>query len=232
MRSMNSRFGTLLLIALSACGGGGGDAPDAARRTDAAMGIDAPGFFPDAFVDEDARAADDAASAEDAAAPLDDAAMSMSDSGPESDAGAGTACGVRGSPPCPAGTFCNFPPSSMCGRAGGPGTCTRIPLRCPITDDPVCGCDGTTYMNACLAARASVSVESTGPCPTRCDPDLVLCDRVPPTCLRSQVPSVVAGCWGPCVPVMECACETFDDCPDIRGVSETCYRSGVCGPLL
>jgi hypothetical protein len=197
------------------------------------MGIDAPGFFPDAFVgDEDASGGEDAASAEDASGPADDAATSLADSGPQSDAGAGATCGGRGGTPCPAGTFCNFPPSSICGRADGPGTCTPIPLRCPITGDAVCGCDGTTYTNACLAARASVSVESTGPCPTRCDPDLVVCASPRPRCLLGQVPSVVAGCWGPCVPIEECTCTTVDDCPMIPGVSDICLRGGICGSRL
>jgi hypothetical protein len=240
MQSSSPRFDTLLqpafllmaplLMVLSACGGGS-DTPDAARRTDAFAGLDAPGFFPDAFVELDASAGEDAGD-DDAGSPAQDAAMLLADTGPQSDAGGGASCGGRGSPPCPAGTYCNFPPSSMCGRTDGPGTCERIPLRCPIGGDAVCGCDGTTYDNACLAARASVSVETTGPCPTRCDPDLVRCDRLPPRCIGGQVPSVVAGCWGPCVPIEACTCTTFADCPDIRGVSETCYRRGVCGPLL
>lgn len=234
MTSRRLRFAALLLIAAAGCGGGSSDAPDAARRTDAfTPGEDAPGFFPDAFSDLDAASEPiDAATDLDAFVPGADAFTPSSDTGPQADTGGGATCGGRGRPPCPDGTFCNFPPSSICGRADGPGVCTPIPGRCTTTVDPVCGCDGVTYDNACLAARDSVSVESTGPCPTSCDPDLVVCDRIPPRCVSGTVPSVVAGCWGACVPIMECTCATFADCPDIRGVSEACYTRGVCGPLL
>jgi hypothetical protein len=40
-----------------------------------------------------------------------------------------------------------------------------------------------------------------------CNPGGVLCESLPPTCLPGQVPSVVAGCWGPCVGILSCATE-------------------------
>lgn len=192
---------------------------------------DAASDFPDAFVDP----AEDAfvVVTDDASMPSDDTGTTIEDTGPQADTGPGASCGGRGSPPCGRGTFCNFPPSSFCGRADGPGVCTPIPSMCTRELMPVCGCDGSTYSNPCEAQRASVSVETLGACPVRCDPDTVLCDGIPPRCATGTVASVAAGCWtGDCVPIMECTCMTFDDCPDIRGVSETCYRSGVCGPLL
>jgi len=198
---------------------------------------DAASEFPDAFVvtGEDAFVApsEDAFVSGDAPIASEDAAMAIADTGPQADTGSGATCGGRGSPPCPRGTFCNFPPSSICGRADGPGVCTAIPSLCTREYVPVCGCDGTTYSNACLAQAASVSVETTGECPVRCDPDTVVCDSLPPRCPVGQVGSVAAGCWtGDCVAIMECTCRTFDDCPDIRGLSEACYSRGTCGPLL
>ena len=50
------------------------------------------------------------------------------------------------------------------GHCGEPGVCQPLPQLCAQFFDPVCGCDGITYGNACLAARARVSVNRKGPC--------------------------------------------------------------------
>jgi hypothetical protein len=78
------------------------------------------------------------------------------------DAGVAAACGSRGSPPCPRGTFC-FRPDS-CGEADEGGTCIAPPGACPRILAPVCGCDGRTYDNACEAQRQQVSVRASGAC--------------------------------------------------------------------
>ncbi len=54
------------------------------------------------------------------------------------------------------------------GDCTGNGACTVRPRVCPLVFQPVCGCDGMTYDNGCLAARAGVSVASQGPCETMC----------------------------------------------------------------
>lgn len=76
----------------------------------------------------------------------------------------GEACGSRGLPECAEGSFCDFPPGANCGRADAPGRCAPKPELCTFEFNPVCGCDGVTYGNACAAEAAGVSVELAGEC--------------------------------------------------------------------
>jgi hypothetical protein len=62
---------------------------------------------------------------------------------------------------CAAEEFCRTRP----GACGETGICEQRPEIC--TADamfPVCGCDGSTYSNACAAASAGVSIAFAGPC--------------------------------------------------------------------
>jgi hypothetical protein len=73
-------------------------------------------------------------------------------------------CGARLGDTCAADQFCSFTASAMCGRADATGTCTTRPEICNDLYQPVCGCDGVTYSNACRANGAGTSVLHTGPC--------------------------------------------------------------------
>ena len=67
-------------------------------------------------------------------------------------------CG--GNADCDGGLFCQFP-EQICSVYG---TCAAKPAMCPPQFLPVCGCDGASYDNACLASQASTSVAFLGPC--------------------------------------------------------------------
>jgi hypothetical protein len=69
-----------------------------------------------------------------------------------------------GNETCSAGEYCGRPVGGCALR----GACVARPDGCLDILDPVCGCDGKTYGNACEAARAGVVVEHLGPCAVRC----------------------------------------------------------------
>lgn len=72
-------------------------------------------------------------------------------------------CG-RGGEVCDEGFFCEA--FMGCG-AGDAFACSPVPDVCPDIEAPVCGCDGVTYGNDCLARANRASIATGGPCETR-----------------------------------------------------------------
>jgi Kazal-type serine protease inhibitor domain len=75
---------------------------------------------------------------------------------------------------CIHGMYC----SKDVGDCASDGWCVEKPEACADVWDPVCGCDGATYANACYAAMAEISVDYDGECapPSCADNDECLVD--------------------------------------------------------
>ena len=65
---------------------------------------------------------------------------------------------------CVAGEFCRRTIKDLCGAADAPGICSPIPELCTMEYVPVCGCDGKTYGNECIANSNSISASYLGEC--------------------------------------------------------------------
>jgi len=80
-------------------------------------------------------------------------------------AASGGVCGGIGNVQCAAATdFCSMP-AGQCATPDAQGACTARPGACTQPYQPVCGCNGRTYGNACQAAVAGTSVQAEGACP-------------------------------------------------------------------
>ncbi len=77
-------------------------------------------------------------------------------------------CGGLQGLQCGAGEYCAYSLDATCGAADQLGTCERMPQACTEQYQPVCGCDGVTYGNACMAAAAGAAVSAEGECAVQC----------------------------------------------------------------
>ena len=123
---------------------------------------------------------------------------------------------------CGDGEFCDFGDS-----CGGVGTCAPEPEFCYRKLAPVCGCDGETYENSCLAHAAGVSVAEKGECADAC----VCTLEYVPVC-GTDGETYGNACAAGCADVEvehEGACEAPCDHNGECGTGRFCQRDESCG---
>ena len=113
---------------------------------------------------------------------------------------------------CPDDRYCQGRPGRCPGKRHA-GHCADRPDACTKVYSPVCGCDGSTYGNACEAAAAGVSVEHRGECQTK--------------------PTFCGGIAGfPCPEGETCVDDPSDDCDPQNGGADCggiCVEATPCG---
>ena len=120
------------------------------------------------------------------------------------------ACTVGQKAPCTGNQYCA---GNTC---GGPGTCTPMPDACDMILKPVCGCDGQTYDNACIAGAKGQAVAQDGACNTQW---FLTCGA--PVC---------SGAWTPTPGVVLCTTEKQGD--PCTSAGQQCDPKVGCNQML
>lgn len=120
------------------------------------------------------------------------------------------------------------------GQCDAIGRCVPEPEVCTTEVDPVCGCDGRTYGNACAAAAYGVNVAFKGDCELgprddSCDDGTApICDMEIPNCSDYEILAYQDNCYScvnpaTCLPWGEPDCEDSGDC----GEGQYCEPCGT-----
>lgn len=72
-------------------------------------------------------------------------------------------CGGPEKLTCFSGFLCQYPQLS-CGSSDDFGTCIKQPSECRPQSAPICGCDGSTYINSCEALKKGVTLFANRSC--------------------------------------------------------------------
>lgn len=150
--------------------------------------------------------------------PLDADAGASGDGGAltdgATDGGAAVRCTLP-QPRCPSGHYCSV---DGCGQQG---TCAAIPAAESSAEQPVCGCNGVTYWNGSVAARARMSVRMSGPCAAG-TPYLKTCDGDTECPGESSCAMTAAGALA-CVTTREGTCWALPStCPAAAATHRRC----------
>ncbi|GMU24391.1 MAG: hypothetical protein AMXMBFR13_44650 [Phycisphaerae bacterium] len=123
-------------------------------------------------------------------------------------------------------------PSYQC---DSPGSCTPIPVQyCFMVWLPVCGCDGRTYSNACVAETSGVSIKAQGECTCTTNADCAggwYCLHPTGDCTGAGVcrprGNSCSGVWSP---VCGCDGQTYANECHARLAGVSMAYAGECSP--
>jgi len=119
---------------------------------------------------------------------------------------------------CKGNQYCAGFAVGQCPSKAAYGVCLPRPRLCPFSVSPVCGCDGVTYSNSCLAAAAGAAVAKPG----ACKPEPAFCGGI-------------AGF--PCPEGQQCVDDPNDECDpeaggaDCSGICVTDPKPAFCGGI-